>query len=765
MACVQTATLTMAGREMVRSRAVAESEAVQLAMGTSPSELQSTRWQYHESGDWRVKLGAGSALSLRGAPQLAGVPEVQEQLRSKDESVRRLVAETLAASVPRENRDIEGSERTKKLLQSADWRLRRGAVDALRRRESPPAEYADDLATLFVSDPDPEVRQAARGALEHMDAEQTRPALLAALKAHSATAGDVQDGEDQPSSAVIAAEEFLLRSLNGDKELVLELLPTSQHVSTLLLEEQQQKEKAREEELRQQEMARQLQQEQSSLQQEQMQKLHLMPAATESLYACPSRPKPERPREHPRPSPRRGYGKQRRPQAHAEVLKAPEVEVKAPELTQEEFEVKEAATRLREVQALSSLGPDELLQRSQELLQLLKEPGVTATGVATHVRCSAVDLLGSLGPRAGPEHVEGLMAHLVSEESRVRQVVIRALGALGATQAASDVAPFLADRDPNVRREASRTLATLGPAASAAAVATQLRSSNHAARLAAQQAFLRMKPDSCREPTSPRRRTEAVLESILPHVEPLSKARPEDEEHEVRAAAVELIERLLRTAGGRAGSDADNKESDEVKTLQTEDTASYLDDPSWKVRAEAVRDLCTAGLSNPEVAAELATHLADSRAEVRGAAAHAFESFKSDCAASAAAPVAVGFLDHQSQSVRRAASWALKHMGEAGQAHEKQRCLALLTDSDASMRCKAMEELMEQFAETLSHEEVEAIAEHRYDSHWAVRLALVKGLAALHLEAGAHHSVLQLFAYDKDWRVRKKAANALARGE
>ena len=125
MAQADSGPLTTAGRELMRNRIIAQSEATDMAVG-KPGEDPPV---WLESSDWRLKLGAASALSHKGAPQLAGAPEIRAALESSEEA-RQLIRRTLCAAEETEPRAVQ-------LLQSEDWRLRRGALEALRRQEAP----------------------------------------------------------------------------------------------------------------------------------------------------------------------------------------------------------------------------------------------------------------------------------------------------------------------------------------------------------------------------------------------------------------------------------------------------------------------------------------------------------------------------------------------------------------------------------------------------------------------------------------------------
>ncbi|CAE7210340.1 RPL26L1 [Symbiodinium sp. CCMP2592] len=212
-----------------------------------------------ESSDWRLKLGAASALSQKGAPQLAGAPEIRAALESSEEA-RQLIRRTLAETTE------ETEPRAARLLQSEDWRLRMGALEALRRQEAPSSELTPRIAELCVCDPCAEVRDAATSALRRQPAEDVVEALAASMNA-----------AENESSASRVAEDLLVELL-GSAQDSLSKVPSSAYFADLARKDQEEAQAAAAQQQEQEERLRELQDQQNELQKLQLQWLDLLPA-------------------------------------------------------------------------------------------------------------------------------------------------------------------------------------------------------------------------------------------------------------------------------------------------------------------------------------------------------------------------------------------------------------------------------------------------------------------------------------------------------
>ncbi|CAE8661061.1 unnamed protein product [Polarella glacialis] len=784
------APLSMASRELVRNRTAAQAEAVRLASGAGSS----TPRDWLDSEDWRVRLGAASALSLKGAPQLAGDPQVRDLLVGQDGDVKRLVATTLVASgammrfgVARAEEhqceesslrqaEQQGVARTVSLLQSSDWRLRFGAVEALSRRSEPPVEHAHDLAKLLVADLEAQVRVVAEVALRRFDASVATLALASALESSAATEALADDSAPDPATE--SAELLLVELLGGDLARAVELLPTSPQLCSLLEQKQEEDERRRDEDLEEKHAEEDMARQQQQLQLLQLQMLHLQTPALRTTMMAPTATFPEERRAPARPlrpdesvvpllsqRPLPGFfAKKRRPRApQDEAPLEPDLSPKVPSAASSR--TPEAAARLAAAKELSKLGPEELFPKASELADLLLQTDGDggSLSVAPYIREAAAEALGRLDHIAGPQTVKALTAQLVAPESRLRQRAAHALGRLGAVEAAEDLAKLLGDGDADVRRAAARALAALGPAAAAAPAAARLRSADAACRQAAQHALLEMRLDEDLTLASGCSREELLLQVLSPHLEPLLQASG-DETEEARFAAAAVAERLRRTIG------AGGKHLEAPSEQAAAPAAVLLEDREEEVRFAAVRTLGGLGAQAAPHAAAVAALLADAAEPVRRAAAEALAQLGSVFGAGAV-PVAADLLRHPLQSVRRAAAWTLEHLGEAAAPYAAARRLALLSDDCPSTRCQAVEELSAAAAQEaaaakegaamsslLRAEDVAAIAALRIDPHWGVRLAVATALGRFGQDAAQRHSAeLVLLKADTDWRVRRAA--------
>eukprot|EP00439_Symbiodinium_sp_Y106_P081833 s1128_g20.t4 len=645
-----------------------------------------------ESSDWRLKLGAASALSHKGAPQLAGAPEIRAALESSEEA-RQLIRRTLCAAEETEPRAVQ-------LLQSEDWRLRRGALEALRRQEAPSSELTPRIAELCVCDPCTEVRDAAASALRRQPTEDVVEALAASLNA----AGN-------ESSASRVAEDLLVELL-GSAQDSLSKVPSSAYFADLARKDQEQAQAAAAQQQEQEEKLRELQDQQNELQKLQLQWLDLLPAKQVTEI--------EQSREVFTESKARSQEaqalKRRARRGMRDSLAAqgpPEMRAEGRERSKEDFWVEQSAGLLREAEGFRSLAPEELLKRSPQLLEWMAAR--STDGVSSHLRRVATELLGNLGSLAGPEHQDALCKELTSEDAQLRRLAVQALGKLRSSESSAHVAKLLADSDSNVRRAASVALAQIG-APAAAYVAKQLCSSDAEARKGAERSLLALKVSDEQKYQEGMLR----LQALLPHLEPLL----DSELSETRSAAASVIHRL-------------RKHSEPVQTHSGPACApeavlallSVLEDPSEETRVAAMRQLRDESPLEllPHSATLLARSLADSSEMVRKLAVEVVGALRGPSVA-AASDILLGLLKHKLQTVRRAAVASMERLGM----EPPERHLALLADEDPTLRCNASEALSKpEVLSSLDDRDLASLLSLSIDPHWAVRLAVAKCLCAL----------------------------------
>eukprot|EP00930_Biecheleria_cincta_P074963 TRINITY_DN62164_c0_g1_i2.p1 TRINITY_DN62164_c0_g1~~TRINITY_DN62164_c0_g1_i2.p1 ORF type:complete len:684 (+),score=176.57 TRINITY_DN62164_c0_g1_i2:27-2078(+) len=603
--------LTSAGLELIRNRTASEVAAARLAAlasgaaaggplsGDDDHSADLKAWQYAE--DWRVRLGAASALSRQGAAQLAGHPELRALLSDKDEGVRQLAAERLAEPSAKASSEAVAEG----LLKSQDWRLRRGALQSLALRGEKPVEHARTLADLLVADPQSEVRVAARELLAGLGAGTSVAALAVALGAEAVP-------QSPRGDTVSAAEELLLALLGGDCTRAAELVPSSAHFRSLVQEKLDAEEQARQESLRWQERDQQLQEDQTKLQQLQLQQLQLLEEEEKRVPTPTFRPPPSRPKPEVQFQQRRPHRKKNEYAAvERDFLLEPRP---AYPPNRAELELTEAANRLQAVQDLEALGPDELLARAPELLDWLRNSCASTKGVGDHISVSMAGLLGRLGALAGPEHVLALVQQLASDHARLRQAAARALGQLLPKIAGADatvqhaavqgVARLLEDGDAEVRRTAAQALSAFGPEAAGAAAAAHLRSGDSAVRRMAQRALLEMKlVEEEQGHASPGQHHQRLLQVLEPHLEPILRAAPGEEEPETQAAAASVLEKLrswgMVAAPMAQTTPAASSSSEEAASVPQ--LLAYLCHEDASVRLKAVEDLTTADMADSGV--------------------------------------------------------------------------------------------------------------------------------------------------------------------
>ncbi|CAE7329673.1 Rpl26, partial [Symbiodinium microadriaticum] len=711
--------LTMAGRELMRNRIIAQSEATDLAVG-KPGEDPPV---WLESSDWRLKLGAASALSHKGAPQLAGAPEIRAALESSEEA-RQLIRRTLSAA------SEETGPRAVQLLQSEDWRLRRGALEALRRQDAPASELTPRIAELCVCDCCAEVRDAAASALRRQATEDVVEALAASLNATG-----------NESSASRVAEDLLVELL-GSAQDSLSKVPGSAYFAELARKDQEQAKAAAAEQQEQEDKLRELQDQQNELQKLQLQWLDLLPAkqVTEIEQSREVFTESKAPRlQEAQARKRRARRGMRDSAAQGSEMRTSE----ARERSKEDFWVEQSARLLREAEEFRSLAPEELLEGSPKLLEWMAAR--STDGVSSHLRRVATELLGNLGSLAGPEHHDALRQLMTSEDAQLRRLAVQALGKLRSSDSAAEVAKLLADSDSNVRRAAGVALAQMG-APAAAYIAKQLLSSDAEARKGAERSLLALKV------SEGQKYQEGVLRlhALLPHLEPLL----DSELSETRFAAASVIHRLRKHAEPvQTQSPASAPEA--VLAL-----LSVLEDPSEETRVAAMRQLRDASPLEllPHSATLLARSLADSSEMVRKLAVEVVGALRGPSAA-AASDIIMGLLKHKLQTVRRAAVASMERLGMEPPA----RHLALLADEDPTLRCNASEALSKpEVLSSLDDRSLASLMSLSIDPHWAVRLAVAKCLCALSPESlRKHYNHAVILASDSDWRVMRCARQDL----
>ena len=734
--------LTMAGRELMRNRIVAQCEAAEMATRRPGMGNDRNDPAWLESCDWRLKLGAASALKLKGAPQLMGAPEIRAALESSDEAAQRLIRRTLAASSADSECDKEET-RVRKLLCSDDWRLRRGALEALQRQTPPPSELTSAVAELCVRDECLEVRIAAVCVLRQAAAEEVALALVASL--NGAT-----EREPLAQDSLRAAEDLLLE-LSGGANDALGMVPNSAYFADLV-----QKARAKEEETtrwqqEQQEKEQQLQAQQNELQKLQLQWLDLLPekqviemeqmqqAQQASMARCQEAQALKR-------RARRG----RRDFLASAADSRLQSEPGSKRHGLHDYWVEQSAARLKEANEMRLRSPEELLESSPKLLEWIAEQH--SDGISMHLRRVAVELVGKLGPLAGPEHHTALNLALTAPDAQLRRLAVQALERLRSVNSAAEIAKLLADSDSTVRKAAGTALAEIGSSAAGHA-AQQLCSIDAETRRAAERTLLAFKVSdgepSCKEGL-------LRLPALLPHLEPLL----DSELAETRSATASVIHRLRKQAEhaepacGMSDMSATTPEA--VLAL-----LSVLNDPDKEVRIAAMRKLSAESpLSlSPSSASLLAQSLADSSETVRKLAVDVVGALSSSSAA-AAGDVLEELLQHKLQSVRRAAAAAMDRLGM----EPVGRHLALLADEDATLRCNASEALSKpEVLQKLSDRELASLLALSIDPHWAVRRAVAKCLFALSPDLlKRHYNHALLLAADSDWRVMHCAQKAVS---
>eukprot|EP00933_Yihiella_yeosuensis_P030201 TRINITY_DN23857_c0_g1_i1.p1 TRINITY_DN23857_c0_g1~~TRINITY_DN23857_c0_g1_i1.p1 ORF type:complete len:832 (+),score=233.29 TRINITY_DN23857_c0_g1_i1:111-2606(+) len=813
------APLTQAGLELVRNRTAAQAEAVKLAASLV------------DTADWRVKLGAGSALSRIGAPQLEGHPDVRSHLFHASDGVKQLIASTLAGEALQAVTTGEASDacpaiseneaRTLLLLRSEDWRIRCGAAEAIGHRTPAPVEHAPFLSELLVADVSSEVRAAAAGALRHFGADVAAPALARGL---------VKKAEDAHSANIktTAAEELLVEFLDGDAtrvtEMVRNTLSPEQHqergldllcdtraqvlehlpvIAQIMKEEQDCEEEEQQKELDHKWRMNDLQLKQWKIQEMQLQQMRLFQAQPEpdlpaaKLLGASTRPALKEPDEsvepllgqRPRPKqmprrrrqsaedPAQGHGASEAGAVPATSSTSRRTKLHQDPRVQAEAALTEAAGRLNDAQSWEKLTADELIAIAPELEKKITQlhPASMNSGAFASERIAAMKGLGRLGALAEPQHVTTLALQLGEPESCLRQVALQALGDIGFAKPSSitaivpKMALLLEDKDVQVQRAAIRALAGFGPSTAAASVVAQLRSDDAAARQAAKQALLEMHIEIAdADPWAPSK-GQVLMKTLLPLLQPILEAPQGAEKPETRAAAASVIEKLRRPQASKVDKVAqtelgrqDDSKAVATPTVEAAVAAGLLEDPDAEIRCSAAQTLGRIGAVAAPHAEALARLLEDEAEPVRRAVAEALPALHGCGLASAAVPIAVGFLTHKQQSVRRAANYVLEHFGALAKPFATIRNLTMLEDDCATLRCRGVEELAKIHKnEGLSDELVKAVADLRIDTHWAVRLAVAKFLISIGELAAQHHRAeLEQLALDSDWRVRRAIAEA-----
>ena len=683
-----------------------------------------------ESNDWRLKLGAASALSRMGAPQLMGAPEIRAALESVDDandSARQLIRTTLAAS------GVEGETsqeaRVLQLLRSDDWRLRRGALESLQRQEPAPQNLAPALAELCVKDARTEVRTTAVGALKRQAHDKAVTALVTSL--NDATAEATRASED------LREAEDLLLELLGSACDALAKVPGSTYLSGLVQKARQQENEAarwhREQEAKQQ----QLRDQQNELQKLQLQWLDLLPAR--QVLEMEQTRQTQPPVAHCQEAQARKRRARRRMRDVALADSQPQAAQNKRQGLQD-YWVERSAARLKEAEDMSLQTKEDLLERSERLLEWLDEHQADSDGVSTHLRRKAAELLGSLGLLAKPEHHTALSHLLTAEDAQLRRLAVQALEKLRSSDSAAAVAKLLADSDSSVRKAAGVALAQMGGSA-AGHVAQQLCNVDAEARKAAERTLLVFK---IQEGEPDYKQGAMRLQALLPQLEPLLN----HEYAETRSAAASVIHRLKSQAEpGRKLSNASSTTPEVVLAL-----LSVLNDPQEETRLTAMRKLQEESPLSLQAhsAVKLAQSLADSSENVRKVAVEVVGALQ-EPAATAARETITELLRHKLQTIRRAAAAVMDRLG----VDTPTKHLALLADEDPSVRCNACQALSKpEILNELSEGDLTSLMSLSIDPHWAVRLTVAKCLCALSpasLQKHFAHAVL--LAADSDWRV------------
>ena len=739
--------LTMAGRELMRNRIISQSEAEDLAVGKPGEDLP----VWLESTDWRLKLGAASALSLKGAPQLAGAPEIRAALESSDESARQLIRRTLAASAEAAEAGAIGEDkRVLQLLQSDDWRLRKGALDALQRQEAPSSDLTPAVADICVCDPHAEVRAAARGALKRYACEEVAAALSASLS--TATASQ----DMRPNTDLRVAEDLLLELL-GSAESALSKVPGSAYFADLVQQAQQKAHEVARWQQEQEEKERELQDQQNELQKMQLQWLDLLPDKQITEIEHSRQALESTSRHEAQALKRRARRRMRDSLAFAAEVNAGSGSVSQKQPGLHDFWVEQSAARLKEAEDMSLLPREDLLEQSPKLLEWMADKNTD--GISSHLKRVAAELTGKLETLAKPEHHRALCLLTTAHDARLRTLAVQALGRLRSIDSAADVAKLLADSDPSVRKAAGAALASLGlnmgngaqAAASAVAhAAQQLCSTDADARKVAERTLLDFKVSNGEESHK-----EGVLrlQALIPHLEPLLQSELAD----TRCAVASVIHRLRKQAEPvRSLTDASASAAPEAVLAWL----SVLDDPCEETRVAAMRKLKeeqALSLTEPS-AVKLARSLGDASEAVRKMAVEVVGALRGPSAA-AASEVVTELLQHKLQCVRRAAAATMERLGTESAAQH----LALLADEDPTLRCNATEALSKpEVLKQLGDKDLTFLLSLSIDPHWAVRLAVAKCLCALSPDClQKHYKHAVLLAADADWRVMRCARKAV----
>ncbi|CAK0823656.1 unnamed protein product, partial [Prorocentrum cordatum] len=630
-----------------------------------------------------VKLGAGVALRRHGVKEALFAPEVVALLSGDDPEARGLAAGALAGE---EVQPADG-DRLRASLRHPDWRVRRGALEALLRYGPEAAGgYAAKVAGL-LKDPHEAVRGAVPPVLRHVGAAAA--AELAAMLRDDA-AGEVQDGED------------LLQALcGGDRARADELLYGHQPSATASWASSDRAGRR------------------ASASDAAPAPSELAAARSLSRGSCGAEP-PTGPEPHPAASPATapaGLGRRtslampvghrfsgRSARAEQEVCGVPADP--AAQLAMDELlrhpdpAVREAAALLQQrpagpgrLSAALSLragaegpelegagqerapsstalsaateeaAPEEGLaerdaedladglgstSRVERLGSLRAMRGLLARlpseAAAAHVpalvqalddsdieiRIGALSLLGEVGSADG-EYVGLIRAKLQHPNSLERAAAASAAGSLQAAALAGDLAQLLLDPDATVRTAGEEALGGLGAEAAGEHAARWIRHESGEVRRAARAAMLHM---SASDPTGP----EHALRLLQPLVEPALT----DKSAEIRGEAVSLLERL-----GLSGVDGNLPACFLVAQALSEDADAVGG------RLDALRRLGAMGAEAAPYAAQLGGLLGDEHEQVRRATVECARRLGEFFAG--AAPVAAGLLQSPLQGVRRAA--------------------------------------------------------------------------------------------------------------
>mmetsp|Transcript_74677 Transcript_74677/g.188784 ORF Transcript_74677/g.188784 Transcript_74677/m.188784 type:complete len:855 (+) Transcript_74677:107-2671(+) len=667
--------LTWAEKELVRNRIASRAEACHNAaglLGTAPGS-------WHESRDWRVQLGARSALAHHGAAHAPCAPEVRELLSFDDTGVRSLASASLrtAASAaagakqgddesePGGSVDTPGLRHARALLHSSDARVRRGACEAIGRQGL--AAFADgghhrslagEVAALLV-DPTAAVRQAAMAALRSAGGPAAAKAVAGVLS--GAAEGEVEGGQellldlvgDGPSGGCAAAEALLEAAREEAVADELRSPPASPQQGAGLPAVEL---RAGPREEQQQPAVHAPHQADGPTSPgptmttghpslsgdssgasggggfDSKGKEGAGAASTLQPADMAAAERPSLPMLHGRGSTSSAtgsaMGRTSLPQRNATqpttsiAGRASLVGENAPP-TGLEAELASTSANHR-VAALDGLCSQPQSEAAQHMAVVAARLG----DQEWQVRMAAARAMGHMGAEAAVR-AEAVAACAQDRHSLLRQTCARALGRIGALGSAQRLAELLEDSDPDVRREAGRALGTLPStgsqnstgwrpeaAASAGALAAErLRHRDVAIRSAAQQALLEIQRQAAGAAAAGGKAAEAAAAAGV-----LQTLRPYIEPllTDQEADARRAASEVLR----RLGATRD----DHVAAVSC--AMAVLEDPSEEVRLSAVQELADLGRSGgagwgATAAEALAQRLADDAAAVRRAAVEA----------------------------------------------------------------------------------------------------------------------------------------------